>query len=149
MKIILLADIKKVGLRGVIVNVADGYANNVLIPKKLALPATGENLKHWERVQAGQKDRQVLDATLARKALAEIDGKSVSIQALANPSGGLFEAIRAKQVADAIRKEMGVDVPEEAITLIPGPAIKKLGEYRAEVVVVEAKAEIAVVVSKL
>jgi large subunit ribosomal protein L9 len=148
MKIILLTDVKKVGVRGAVATVADGYANNVLIPGKLAILATSENLKRWERERVGEKEHAAVNATMAQKALSDIDGKSISLQARANPSGGLFEAVRAKQITEAIHKQLGASIPEEAITLLP-EAIKKLGEYRAEIKVHDASAELVVVVSKL
>lgn len=148
MKVILLKDVKKVGVRGAVVIVADGYANNVLVPGKLAVPATGENLKRWERERIGEKEQSAFNATLAKKLLGEIDGKSISLQARANPVGGLFEAIRPHQVAEAIQKELGASVPEEAITLLP-ESIKKLGEFRAEITIHGASAEIGIVISKL
>ena len=149
MKVILLKDVKKVGVRGAVQTVADGYANNVLIPGKLALPATADNLKRWEREQEGKQSHAAFDATMAKKALSELDGKSVSIEARANPSGGLFEAIRARQVSEAIQKELGASIPEESITLLPADAIKKLGEYHAEISIKGANAEIVVSVQAL
>lgn len=148
MKIILLTDVKKVGVRGEVAEVADGYANNVLIPQKLAVPATGENLKRYDREKQAREGKASLDATLAKKLLSEIDGKSVSIQARANDTGGLFEAIHPRQVAEAIRKELNVSVPQEAITLLP-EVIKKLGEFRAEIALSGASAEIVVAVSEI
>ena len=68
------------------------------------------------------------------------------------PNGAVkeFEAasVTGKQVAEAIRKELGASIPEEAITLLP-EAIKKLGEFRAEIVLQGVSAELAVIVSKL
>ncbi|MBI3573698.1 50S ribosomal protein L9 [Candidatus Kaiserbacteria bacterium] len=147
MKVILLEDLKKVGQRGTVAIVADGYANNVLIPKKLAVPATGENLKRHDKEKQAREGKAALDATLAKKLLSEIDGKNVSIQARANPNGGLFEAIHPRQVAEAIRKELNVSIPEEAITL--PETIKKLGEFRAEIVLQGVSAEVVVLISKI
>lgn len=148
MRIILLSDIKKVGVRGAIVEVADGFAQNVLIPKKQAVPATGANLKKVQTAESARAGKAIFDATMARKALADIDGKSVSIQAKANAQGGLFEAVHPHQVAEAIRKELGVAVPEGAITLLP-EHIKTLGEFRAEIALQGASAEVVVAVTAL
>jgi large subunit ribosomal protein L9 len=148
MKVILLADVKKVGVRGSLQEVADGYAQNVLIPKKLAVPATAENMKRYDREKMAREGKAALDATLANKLLAEIDGKAVSIQVKANDTGGLFEAIHPKQVAEAVQKELNVSIPEGSVTLLPS-SIKKLGEYRAQVAVSAAVAEIVVMVSRL
>jgi large subunit ribosomal protein L9 len=148
MKVILLQDVKKVGVRGSLVDVADGYANNVLIPKKLALPATGENMKRYDRERQAREGKAALDATLAKKLLAEIDGKSISLQVKANEAGGLFEAIHPRQVALAIKHEFHVSIPEESITLLP-ESIKKLGEFRAEVVIEQQSAELIVQIEAL
>ncbi len=147
MKIILLQDVKKVGVRGAVAVVADGYAQNVLIPRKLALLATPQNLLRMDREKSLAKEREAADARSVKALLSEIDGKSVSIQARANPSGGLFEAMHPKQVAEAIQKELGVSVPEEAITL--PESIKKLGEFRAELSYRGVVAGITISVSKL
>lgn len=147
MKIILLQDIQKVGVRGAVADVADGYANNVLIPKKLALPATPANIAKAEKEKAVLREKGALDSALAKSLLAEIDGKSVSIQARANERGGLFEAIHPRQVAEAIQKELNVSVPEDSIILLPD-SIKKLGEFRAEINLEKISAEIAVQVEK-
>ncbi len=147
MKIILLQDVKNVGARGAVAAVADGYAQNVLIPRKLALPATPQNLLRIEREKILLKEREATDAGSAKKLLSEIDGKSVSIQARANDAGGLFEGIHPKQVAEVIHKELGVSIPEEAITL--SEPIKKLGGFRAEVFLGGVSAELAVEVSRI
>ncbi len=147
MKIILLQDVKKVGVRGAVATVADGYAQNVLIPRKLALPATPQNLLRVEREKSIAKEREATDAVSAQAVLASIDGKSISVQARANPSGGLFEAIHPKQVAEAIRTELGVLISEEAIMLLE--PIKKLGEFRADLKLHGTTAGVTVSVSKL
>ncbi|MES2135228.1 MAG: 50S ribosomal protein L9 [Patescibacteria group bacterium] len=146
MKLILLTDVKKVGQRGTLVTVADGYAQNVLIPKKLALPATAENIKKFEKQTQGAKAKIAMDAILAKKALAEIDGKTISIQAKANEKGTLFESIHAKQVAQAMLKELKISVPEDSLVIVGGP-IKKLGEHRATVTLQGFRAEVTVVIS--
>ncbi len=148
MKVILLQDVKKVGQRGTIVDVADGYANNVLMPKKLALPATSENLKKHEVAQRAGKEKVAYTAELALKALKEIEGKKVTIQARANAGGTLFESIHEKQIAGAIQKELGISIPEETITT-PEGHIKKLGEHRVHISLHGKKAEISIEVSTL
>ncbi|MDE2079060.1 MAG: 50S ribosomal protein L9 [Patescibacteria group bacterium] len=148
MKVILLCDVKKVGVRGAVIEVADGFAQNVLIPKKQAVPAIGANLKKVQAAESARVGKAIFDASMARKALAEVDGKSISIQSKANAQGGLFEAIRVPQVAEAIQKELGIAIPEDAIQLVP-EHIKTLGEFRAEIELHGASAEIAVVVSAL
>lgn len=148
MKLILLTDVKKVGQRGTLVNVADGYAQNVLIPKKLALPATVENIRQFEKKIERAKEKVSMDMTLAKKALADIDGKEIAIQARANEKGTLFESINSKHVAKKIEEELKVSVPESSITIVGGP-IKTLGNHRVEVKVQSAFAKFSVIVGKV
>jgi len=147
MKVILTADVKKVGVRGALVTVADGYGNNVLIPKKLAIPATPQNIANYEKQKAGERERNASTAAEAKKLLDELNGKSVTIQAKANPTGGLFVAIHEKQVAEAIQKQLGASIPQDAITL--PQQIKKLGEFRAELAMLGASGNITIEVSRL
>jgi large subunit ribosomal protein L9 len=143
MQVILLKDVKKVGQRGSVVSVADGYGMNVLIRGKLALPATPENLKQVEKVALAAQGKRDMDAALAKKALEAIDGKEVRIAVKANDSGVLFEAIKAKQVNEALGKTYGVSLPESALGLTE--PIKKAGTYSVSVALHGARAAITVV----
>ncbi|MBX9765529.1 50S ribosomal protein L9 [Patescibacteria group bacterium] len=145
MKVVMLMDVKKVGQRGAVVEVADGYAMNVLIPKKQAAPATAENLKRVEREALAAKGKKDMDAMLAKKALEQIDGKTITIHAKANPAGGLFESIKEKQINEAIEKEFGISLPESAIKL--DEPIKKAGVHPVSVSLQGAKATVTLSIS--
>ncbi len=131
MQVILLTDVKKVGQRGSVVTVADGYAMNVLFPKKLASPATPENLKKVEREALAAKGKRDMSEALAIKALDEVRGKTLLMKVKANDTGGLFQAIHEKQILEAIEKMSSISLPESAITL--SEAIKKTGTYEVPV----------------
>lgn len=124
MQVILLVDVKKVGQRGTVVTVADGYAMNVLLPQKKAVAATPQNLKQVEKEALAAKGKKDMNAVLAKKALSELDGKTVTISAKANDNGVLFESIREKHVNEAIFKSFNISLPESAIVL-PDPIKKK------------------------
>ncbi len=141
----MLLDVKKVGQRGAVVEVADGYAMNVLIPKKQAVPATAANLKQVEREALAAKGKKDMDAILAQKALAQIDGKIITIHAKANPAGGLFESIKEKHINEVLEKQFGMSLPESAI-LLKEP-IKKTGMYEIPVVLQQAKATLSLQVA--
>lgn len=141
MQVILLKDVKKVGQRGSVVSVADGYGMNVLIRGKLALPATPENLKQVEKVALAAQGKRDMDAALAKKALEAIDGKEVRIVVKANDSGVLFEAIKAKQVNEALGKTYGVSLPESSLGITE--PIKKSGTYSVPVTLHGANAVIS------
>jgi len=132
MQVILLTDVKKVGQRGTVITVADGYAMNVLFPKKLATPATPENLKKIEKETLALKGKRDMSAALARKALDDINGKTISMQVKSNDAGGLFESIREKHILEAITKATGISLPDFAVVL--SEPIKKTGTYDVPVI---------------
>lgn len=140
----MLVDVKKVGSRGTVVEVADGFAMNVLLPQKKAVAATPQNLKQVEKEALAAKGKKDMSAMLAQKALAQIDGKSLSIKAKANPSGGLFESIKEKHINEAIEEEYSISLPESAIKL--DEPIKKIGSYGIPVQLHEASAKITLII---
>ena len=103
MKVILQTDIKNIGKKGEIVEVADGYARNFLLPKKLALPASSENV-NVAKAQAGAKAR--------KDAMAMDEAKLVRI----GENGRLFGAVTGKDVAAALKKK-NIDVDRRKITI--------------------------------
>jgi len=128
MKVILLSDVKKLGRKGEVVEVANGYAQSVLLPKKLALPGTPENLKKAEKQIALKEDKKALDHALLAKTYKELRGKVIHISAKSNEAGKLFEAIHEKQIIDSLEKECGIQLPQTSLKL--DEPIKKVGEYQ-------------------
>lgn len=126
MKVLLRNTIEKLGERGEIVNVADGYARNYLLPRSLAVPATAENFKQLEI------EKQRLQK-LARKEQAELEGlrdrvaaSSCSIVAAASPEGHLYGSVGAGEIVEALAKE-GFDIDERGVGL--DEPIKEVGVY--------------------
>lgn len=146
MKIILLQDVKKVGQRGSVITVKDGYAQNVLLPKKIAISATAENLKKWEQGQKKIHAEEALTIESARALMAEIEGKIVEIKARANESGGLFESIHENKITDALKEQLHVSVPADAIKL--EEPIKHTGSFPIEISLRGATAHVEVLISK-
>ena len=145
MKVILLQDVKKVGQRGSVATVADGYAQNVLLPKKLAVAATAENIKRWEREQKELHAQKTRKDEGMHAALNALEGKTIEIRARANESGGLFEAIHDKKIAEVLEKELGFAIPPEAIQL-PEP-IKHTGSFSVQISLSGISTSITIVVS--
>ena len=127
MKLFLRDDVSKLGKAGDLVNVADGYACNFLLPRELAFIATPENEK---RVRAEQRRRAAKE--LARidslRELAEaLSGRSVTLVARANEEQKLFGSVDAEQIAEAIRNEHGADIePRQVVLDVP---IHELGVF--------------------
>ncbi len=144
MDVILLVDVKKVGQRGSVVTVASGYALNVLIPQKKALPATAENLKRHMNAVAVARNRVDQNVERARVILSEIDGKSLHIAEKASPTGTLFKSLHSIHVLAEIKKQWGTDLPGGALKL--EHPIKQKGTYTVPLDVLGIKARILVIV---
>ena len=126
MKIILLDDVQKLGRRGEVRDVSDGYARNFLIPKKLALSATAGNLKNLEHIkkQAHAKaDRIKSDADALR---GRIEALTYEERRQASEEGKLFGSVTSQDVADFLGTR-GVAMDRKRITL--EEPIKALGEH--------------------
>jgi large subunit ribosomal protein L9 len=126
MKVILLDDVTKVGRRGEVREVSDGYARNFLIPKKLALSATQGNLKNLEHIkkQAEAKaDRVKSDAEELR---AQIEALVYEERRQASEEGKLFGSVTAQDVVDFLASR-GVKVDRKRLTL--DEPIKALGDF--------------------
>jgi large subunit ribosomal protein L9 len=125
MKIILLEDVTKVGRRGEVRDVSDGYARNFLIPKKLALGATAGNLKNLEHIkkQANAKaDRAKAEADAVR---AQIEALAYEERRQASEEGKLFGSVTSQDLVDFLGKH-GVKVERRRVHL--DEPIKTLGE---------------------
>ena len=126
MKVILLDDVSKVGHRGEVRDVSDGYARNFLIPKKLALSATAGNLKnleHIKRQQDAKADRVKADAESLR---TKIEALIYEERRQASEEGKLFGSVTSQDIADFLGTR-GVHMDRRRITL--DEPIKALGEH--------------------
>ena len=126
MEVILLHDVEKLGTRGQIVNVADGYGRNFLLPKKLAVKATSQNRK-WvdqQRVQfLKQSAKEQSEAEELAKLLAEV---ALSYTRKAGEQGTLFGSVTAMDVAEGLTAK-GFNIDRRKILL--DPPLKLVGEY--------------------
>ena len=124
MKVVMLRDVKGVGRAHESVEVRDGHALNFLIPKGMAIPATPAALKNAELRQKRTEEQKILSAKLVEERLVALSETPVVIRKKANEQGHLYDAVDAKDIAeaaalpvDAIRidkpfKELGTrDVP--------------------------------------
>lgn len=117
MKLFLRDDVSKLGKAGDLIDVADGYARNFLLPRKVAYIATAENEKRI-KAEAKRRDETELARVDSLKELAKLlDGRSVTIKARANEEQKLFGSVGPEEVADAIRSEHGAQVRPEHVAL--------------------------------
>jgi large subunit ribosomal protein L9 len=131
MQIILTQDVEHVGKANDLVKVKPGYGRNYLIPKGMAVLATKGNMKQLEerRKQAELRYEKVMSEL--RDVVAKFEGKTVQLGAKVGQSGKIFGSITNIQMADAIKKQFGVDVDRKNIE-IPED-VKELGSYTAKV----------------
>ena len=131
MKVILTQDVKGSGKRGQLVEVSDGYANNFLLKKGLAVKATAQSLNELKNRDAAEVYRKAEELKAAQAAAQTIEGKTIKLTAKAGAGGKLFGSITAKEVAEAIQKELGVELEKRKVSLESD--IKAFGTYTAEV----------------
>lgn len=129
MKVILQQDVKKVGSKGDIVEVSEGYGRNFLLPKKLAVEATAANLETAKQKanSAARKKQQAADE--ARLLAAQLEKVSVKVAVRTGDGGKLFGSVTGKDVADALAKEHGIDIERRKISL--KSEVTGAGEYEA------------------
>jgi large subunit ribosomal protein L9 len=149
MKVILLSDVKTLGKRGDVATVADGYANNFLLPRKLATAATPGAVKQLEQQLNAKKRRQAEEVANAQDVAAQLEELTLEIAAKAGGNGRLFGTVTNANVADAIEAALHVAIDRHKIEMKDG--IKALGTYPIEVRLgnnVVAKSNIRVVAAK-
>jgi len=126
MQLILLKDVKGLGKAGQVVKASDGYARNMLLPKKLAMEATDANLKALERNRAAIEAQRAIDKSVAEDIKAKVEAAApVVIETKAGEGGRLFGAITSQNIADAFFKEYKIELDKKKIEL--DQPIKQIG----------------------
>ena len=131
MKIILLEDVKKLGKKGEVVEVSDGYARNFVLPKKLGVEANGKNMNDLKLQNANKekKEQENLDAAKAMAELMEKDQVTVSIKA--GEGGRTFGSVSSKEIARRYKEQCGREIDKKKI-ILPEP-IKSFGVFEVGV----------------
>ena len=130
MKVILLADVKGTGKKGEIKNVSDGYANNFLLKKNLAVVANNDNMNVLKNKQESINHQMEVLLNEAKEQKEKIQDKVVAIKGKAGDGGRLFGSITTSDIADAIEKSLGVKIDKRKINC---DTIKTLGSYPVEI----------------
>lgn len=130
MKVILLRDVETVGNAGEIVQVADGYARNFLIPKRQALPATDANVAKFESQRRQHEAAAEREKRAAEGIAAELEKASLTAQVKVGEGERLFGSVTAQNIADLL-KEQGHDVDRRTIEL--EEPIRELGVYNVPI----------------
>jgi large subunit ribosomal protein L9 len=126
MQIILQEDIEKLGTRGEVVNVAEGYARNYLLPRKLALEASPGNLKRLEKIRTTLAKRTATEREGAQKQAELLKGVALAFSRKAGENDQLFGSVTAADISEALAAQ-GFEIDKRRIELTE--PIKVVGEY--------------------
>ncbi len=146
MKLILLTDVKSLGKKGEVVEVAEGYARNFLVPRKLATEADKGSLARLGSQQKAQEKRDAQVLADAKALAARLESAKVAVKAKAGGNGKLFGAVTNADVASAINDALEIAIDKHKVEL--KTSIKALGSYPVEIKLhknVVAKATVDVV----
>ena len=127
MKVILQQDVRGQGKKGQLIEVAEGYARNFLLPRKLAVPATADAMN---TMQLREKAKKAEDARLKAEAEAvseKLKNSPVKVTARAGANGKLFGAVTSKEVSEALKEQHGIDLAKQKIVM--DEPIKAYGSY--------------------
>lgn len=128
MKVVLLQDVAGQGKKGDVINVADGYARNYLLPRGLAAPASKGKMAELavQKESAARKSRQIEEE--ARELAARLSGVTVTIRAKAGEGGKLFGSVNNLDIAAALAGQHNINVDKKKLIL--KEPLKRLGTYR-------------------
>ena len=130
MKVILKADVKGKGKKGQMIEVAEGYARNFLMPKGLAVPATADAVNTM-RLQEKAKAKADAEAKAAATEIAEkLKGMQVKVPSKGGEGGKLFGAVTGREIAAALKEQHGVDIDSKKLVL--DEPIKSFGSYEGK-----------------
>lgn len=132
MKVILLEDVKSLGKAGDVVNVSDGYARNMLIPKKLGLEANNKNMNDL-KLKRKHEEKVAKENLEAAKALAEeVGGKEVVVTLKTGEGGKTFGSVSAKEIAAAAKEQIQMELDKKKMQL-PDGGLKTLGVHEVTI----------------
>ena len=127
MKVILLQDIKGKGKKGQLLELSDGYARNYLLPRKLAVEATPDNVNTMRMNDKARLERE----QRARAQAVEIAGKlrelTLTVRCKGGGAGRLFGSVTSQEISDALKAETGIEIDRRRIVI--DEPIKTVGLY--------------------
>jgi large subunit ribosomal protein L9 len=129
-KVILTQDVASLGKSGELKDVADGYARNYLIPRKLAVPAAGGAYRAWQHDIASREEKRKREREEAEIAAQRISSTTLTLGVKVGEGGKLYGSITAKDIADALGRR-GIEVDRHKVDL--EEPLKTLGTYKVAV----------------
>ena len=130
MKVILQQDVKGQGKKGQMIEASDGYARNFLLPRKLAVAATADNVNTMNLQDKAKKAKAAAEKAEAEALAVRLKECVVKLTAKAGTGGRLFGAVTTKEISDGLKAQYGVDLPKTK--LMQEDAIKSFGTYEVK-----------------
>lgn len=131
MKLILQQEVKKLGKKGDIIEVSEGYARNFLLPQKLAIEATAGNINAIKQQKAAQTHKEQRANDEAKVMASQLSKVAVKIAVKTGESGKVFGSVTVKDIAEAMEQQYGIEIDKRKIEL--KESIKSLGTYEVTV----------------
>ena len=131
MKVILQQDVKGKGKKGQLVEVSEGYGRNYLLPRKLAILATADNMNQMKQAEEARKHREAVERAEAEANAKKFEEIIVHMTAKGGTSGRIFGSVTSKEIAAQLKKEHGIEINKQKIVL--DEAIKTFGTFELKV----------------
>ncbi|HJG87800.1 50S ribosomal protein L9 [Pseudoflavonifractor capillosus] len=131
MKVILQQDVKGQGKKGQMIEASDGYARNFLLPRKLAVAATAENINTMKMQEKAKKAQEAAEKAEAQAIAEKLAGITVKVTAKGGNGGRLFGAVTSKEISDALKAQHNIDIAKTKI--VQEEPIKAFGGYKLKV----------------
>ena len=117
MKVILLEDVKSLGKKGQIVNVSDGYARKMILPKKLGVEATSKNLNDLKLRKANEEKVAQENLDAAKAFAEELSTKEIILTLKVGEGGRTFGSVSSKEISEAAKKQLNLDIDKKKLQL--------------------------------
>ncbi len=127
MKVILLQDVKGKGKKGQMVEVSDGYARNYMLPRKMAVAATADNVNTMRMNDKAVLEKQTRERENAIRIRDQLKEITLTVWAKGGGAGRLFGSVTTQEISDALKKQCGIDLDRRKLVL--EDSIKTVGTY--------------------
>lgn len=131
MQVILIQDVNNLGGRNELVTVKNGYARNFLIPSKLAVEASGTNLKVREEKLKVQAKKEAKLLAEINEVISKLQEGAIKVAAKVGTSGKIFGSVTSVQISSAIREQKGYEIDRRRISI--SDEVKELGTFKASI----------------
>jgi large subunit ribosomal protein L9 len=127
MKVILLQDIRGKGKKGQMIEASDGYARNFLLPRKMAIEATADNVNTMKMNDKAKAEQQAREKAQAQEFAEKLKKLTVEIPAKAGSGGRLFGSVTSDQISEALKKQHGITIDKKKI--VQDEPIRSFGTF--------------------